>query len=117
MMNSSNTCEGIITTVTFVMLTVRLGIQQRTISELLFCIYNLYCIFVLYICMCIGFNHYYNTYDDLRIHYRKEHFLCEEEHCAEEKFTSVFRTDIDLKGELFHSSAIAISCQNSNRSF
>lgn len=48
--------------------------------------------------LCVGFNHYYNTYDDLRIHYRKEHFLCEEENCAEEKFTSVFRTDIDLKG-------------------
>lgn len=42
---------------------------------------------------------YYDTYDDLRIHFRKEHFLCEEEDCKEEKFTSVFRTEIDLKGE------------------
>jgi hypothetical protein len=40
-----------------------------------------------------------SSYDYLREHFRSEHFLCEEGGCAEEKFTSVFRTEIDLKGE------------------
>ncbi|KAG8306098.1 hypothetical protein J6590_055070 [Homalodisca vitripennis] len=37
------------------------------------------------------------SYDELRNHFRQEHYLCEEGECYEEKFTSVFRTDIDLK--------------------
>ena len=49
-------------------------------------------------CDADGYNQYYNTYEDLRVHFRCEHFLCEEEHCKDEKFTSVFRTEIDLKG-------------------
>ena len=30
-------------------------------------------------------------------HFRTEHYLCEEGSCVDEKFTPVFRTDIDLK--------------------
>ncbi|KOC65197.1 Zinc finger protein 598 [Habropoda laboriosa] len=55
--------------------------------------YHLYCHF----CDADGLHQYYNSYDYLRDHFRQEHFLCEEEMCVEEKFTSVFRTDIDLK--------------------
>jgi hypothetical protein len=45
---------------------------------------------------CVLFS---SSYDYLRQHFRSEHFLCEEGGCVEEKFTSVFRTEIDLKGE------------------
>ena len=54
---------------------------------------HLYCHF----CDADGLHQYYSSYDYLRDHFRQEHFLCEEGMCAEEKFTSVFRTDIDLK--------------------
>jgi hypothetical protein len=33
----------------------------------------------------------------MRHHFKAEHFLCEEDECAEEEFTAVFRTEIDLK--------------------
>lgn len=54
---------------------------------------HLYCHF----CDADGFHHYYNSYSDLRDHFRQEHYLCEEGTCLEEMFTGVFRTDIDLK--------------------
>lgn len=54
---------------------------------------HLYCHF----CDADGLHHYYSSYDYLRDHFRKEHYLCEEGPCAEEQFTSVFRSDIDLK--------------------
>ncbi|XP_046413290.1 E3 ubiquitin-protein ligase ZNF598 [Neodiprion fabricii] len=54
---------------------------------------HLYCHF----CDADGLHQYYSTYDYLRDHFRLEHFLCEEGPCAEEKFTCVFRSDIDLK--------------------
>ncbi|XP_043264776.1 E3 ubiquitin-protein ligase ZNF598 [Colletes gigas] len=54
---------------------------------------HLYCHF----CDADGLHQYYSSYDYLRDHFRQEHFLCEEGMCSEEKFTSVFRTDIDLK--------------------
>ncbi|KAK0098533.1 hypothetical protein PV326_006993 [Microctonus aethiopoides] len=54
---------------------------------------HLYCHF----CDADGLHQYYSSYDYLRDHFRQEHYLCEEGDCAEEKFTSVFRTDIDLK--------------------
>jgi len=44
-----------------------------------------------------GRQDYYCNYDDLRSHFRDDHFLCEEKECSLEKFTSVFRSDIDLK--------------------
>ncbi|XP_071444405.1 E3 ubiquitin-protein ligase ZNF598 [Hetaerina americana] len=53
--------------------------------------------FFCHFCDADGLHHYYSSYECLREHYRAEHYLCEEENCVEEKFTSVFRTDIDLK--------------------
>lgn len=48
-------------------------------------------------CDADGLNHYYCNYEDLRLHFREAHFLCEEGDCKEEKFTRVFRTDIDFR--------------------
>ena len=42
----------------------------------------------------------FRSYDYLREHFRSEHYLCEEGECKEEKFTSVFRSEIDMKGRL-----------------
>lgn len=38
------------------------------------------------------------NYDALRAHFQSEHYLCQEDECAQEEFTAVFRTEIDLKG-------------------
>ena len=38
-----------------------------------------------------------SAYEDLREHFRDAHFLCEEGECKDEKFTRVFRTDIDFR--------------------
>lgn len=54
---------------------------------------HLFCHF----CDADGFHQFYSSYDYLREHFRKEHYLCEEGACFDEKFTAVFRTDIDLK--------------------
>lgn len=40
---------------------------------------------------------YFRDYNYLRVHFRKDHFLCEEGDCANEQFTGAFRTEIDLK--------------------
>lgn len=40
---------------------------------------------------------YFRDYNYLRVHFRKDHYLCEEGDCANEQFTGAFRTDIDLK--------------------
>ncbi|XP_066292212.1 E3 ubiquitin-protein ligase ZNF598-like [Branchiostoma lanceolatum] len=50
-----------------------------------------------HVCDTNGSNQYYSDYDVLRNHFRDAHFLCEEDECREEKFTSVFSTNIDLK--------------------
>ena len=42
-------------------------------------------------------NQFYGTYLDLREHFRREHFLCEEGNCINEEFTSVFATKLDFK--------------------
>jgi len=52
-----------------------------------------------------------SSYDYLREHFRSEHFLCEEGGCVEEKFTSVFRTQIDLKGEYSKLLGLKYICQ------
>ncbi|KAF4529921.1 hypothetical protein B566_EDAN018058 [Ephemera danica] len=62
---------------------------------------HLFCHF----CDADGYHRYFGqfndfchrSYDYLREHFRNEHYLCEEGDCKEEKFTSVFRSDIDLK--------------------
>lgn len=51
-------------------------------------------------CDTDGHNYYFNEYPDLREHFLKEHFLCKEEDCVNEQFTSVFRTEIDLKAHV-----------------
>lgn len=56
--------------------------------------------FYCHFCDADGKHEFYNSYDDLRNHFLEEHYLCEEGDCKNEKFTSAFRTDIDLKGEL-----------------
>nr|SVE73398.1 EOG090X01BP [Daphnia atkinsoni] len=48
-------------------------------------------------CDADGLNQYYCNYEDLRKHFRDAHFLCEEGECKEEKFTRVFRTEIDIR--------------------
>ncbi|CAO1321783.1 unnamed protein product [Diamesa hyperborea] len=48
-------------------------------------------------CDADGINLFYANYGDMREHFKGEHYLCEEADCADEKFTAVFRTDIDLK--------------------
>ncbi|XP_067005745.2 E3 ubiquitin-protein ligase ZNF598 isoform X2 [Anabrus simplex] len=54
---------------------------------------HLFCHF----CDADGFHQYYSSYDFLREHFRADHYLCEEGGCVEEKFTSAFRSEIDLK--------------------
>ncbi|KAK1315610.1 hypothetical protein QJS10_CPA05g00125 [Acorus calamus] len=39
---------------------------------------------------------YYKNYDDLEIHFRREHFLCEDEACLAKKFI-VFQSEADMK--------------------
>ncbi|KAI8025737.1 E3 ubiquitin-protein ligase hel2 [Camellia lanceoleosa] len=39
---------------------------------------------------------YFKNYDDLEIHFRQEHFLCEDEACLEKKFI-VFATESEMK--------------------
>ncbi|RIA92445.1 hypothetical protein C1645_691711 [Glomus cerebriforme] len=50
-----------------------------------------------FICMRAGIrHHYYCDYNSLEQHFRKEHYLCQDQECLEKKFV-VFETDIDLK--------------------
>ncbi|XP_062014704.1 uncharacterized protein LOC133731320 [Rosa rugosa] len=39
---------------------------------------------------------YYKNYDDLELHFSRDHFLCEDESCLEKKFV-VFRSEAELK--------------------
>uniref|UniRef100_A0A5B7A2M4 RING-type E3 ubiquitin transferase n=1 Tax=Davidia involucrata TaxID=16924 RepID=A0A5B7A2M4_DAVIN len=39
---------------------------------------------------------YYKNYDDLEIHFRREHFLCEDEACLAKKFV-VFQSEAEMK--------------------
>lgn len=51
-------------------------------------------------CDTDGVNYFYSNYETLREHFKGEHFLCEEEECVDEQFTAVFRSEIDLRGNL-----------------
>ncbi|XP_050423230.1 E3 ubiquitin-protein ligase ZNF598 [Adelges cooleyi] len=53
--------------------------------------------FYCHFCDADGIQDYYMTYAWLRRHYYDKHYLCEEGNCANEQFTSVFRTAIDLQ--------------------
>ncbi|CAG0897715.1 unnamed protein product [Cyprideis torosa] len=48
-------------------------------------------------CEADGSNCFYSDYNELRAHFRSDHFLCEEGDCVNERFTSAFRSEIDLK--------------------
>ncbi|KAI1293597.1 putative E3 ubiquitin-protein ligase [Halotydeus destructor] len=48
-------------------------------------------------CDPLGLKQFYDTYDHLRDHFKHEHYLCEEGPCRDEKFTTVFKSDIDLQ--------------------
>ena len=41
--------------------------------------------------------YFYSDYNDLRGHFDRDHHLCKEPECEEQKFV-VFRTELDLKG-------------------
>ena len=57
--------------------------------------------FFCHFCDADGKQVYYDNYDKgLREHFKKEHYLCEEENCVNEQFTSAFRDEIDLKGNM-----------------
>lgn len=56
--------------------------------------HHLFCHF----CDADGKHQYYNQMEDLRKHFRDEHYLCEEGECQSMPLIAVFRTDIDLKG-------------------
>ncbi|KAJ8977097.1 hypothetical protein NQ317_003651 [Molorchus minor] len=57
---------------------------------------HLFCHF----CDADGKHQYYNDMEDLRRHFRDEHYLCEEGECKTSPLTAVFRTDIDLKAHI-----------------
>lgn len=48
-------------------------------------------------CDPMGLNMFYDEYKHLRVHFKEAHYLCEDGGCKEEKFTSVFATEIDLQ--------------------
>ena len=43
---------------------------------------------------------YYQNQEELRAHFKHEHFLCERGDCKNETFTSVFSSNIDLKAHI-----------------
>ena len=51
--------------------------------------------------------YFFSDYNKMRIHFRDEHFLCEEGGCINEQFTSAFRSEIDLKGKNMHDVRLA----------
>ena len=48
-------------------------------------------------CESDGKQDYYSTYHLLRNHFKQEHYLCVDGDCQQEKFTSVFRTKLDIQ--------------------
>lgn len=50
-----------------------------------------------HICENDGKQLYFVDYPDLKNHFGDDHYLCEEDMCKYEQFTSVFRSDIDLQ--------------------
>ena len=38
--------------------------------------------------------------EEMRDHFKTKHFLCEEDECADEQFTAVFRSEIDLRAHV-----------------
>lgn len=50
-----------------------------------------------HLCEKDGCQDYFPEYKELRQHFLGSHFLCEEDECLHEKYTSVFRTKIDFQ--------------------
>lgn len=67
--------------------------------------------FFCHFCDADGIHQYYNDYNDLRRHFRSDHYLCEEGGCQEERFTSVFRTKLDLQAHCTQNHAQGMSRQ------
>jgi len=67
-------------------------------------------------CDADGFQYFYSEYGDLSQHFDKDHFLCSEPQCEEQKFV-VFRTEIDLKGHRLerHSGALSKAASKETR--
>lgn len=53
-----------------------------------------------HICEKDGKQLYFHDYVNLRDHFRDEHYLCEEDMCKYEQYTSVFRSEIDLQAHI-----------------
>ncbi|KAH1025482.1 E3 ubiquitin-protein ligase ZNF598 [Dendroctonus ponderosae] len=51
-------------------------------------------------CDVDGKHQYYNSMEDLKRHFKDEHYLCEEGDCKTMPLTAVFRSDIDLKAHI-----------------
>lgn len=56
--------------------------------------------FYCHFCDAEGSYQFYGDYELLRAHFRDEHFLCSEGECINEKFTSVFRSEIEIKAHI-----------------
>lgn len=54
-----------------------------------------------------------SDYDNLREHFRVDHYLCEEGDCAHVQFTNAFRSDIDLQS---HRAQIHSKAQSKSQS-
>ena len=65
--------------------------------------------FSCHFCDADGKQDYYPDYSSLKVHFRKAHYLCEQGECYYEKFTSAFRTKIDLQVG-FTSCIACVSC-------
>lgn len=73
--------------------------------------------FYCFICDADGANCYYADYAALRVHFKADHFLCEDGDCAQEQFTAVFRSEIDLRAHIasVHSSGLSRQAARQNR--
>ncbi|KAK1830409.1 hypothetical protein QBC39DRAFT_353931 [Podospora conica] len=51
--------------------------------------------------------HYYRNYNELELHFKSDHFICNDKQCMEKKFV-VFESEVDLKGHQLteHSSSL-----------
>jgi len=73
--------------------------------------------FFCHFCDADGSQVYYENYPELQDHFREDHFLCEEGSCKDEKFTSAFRSEIDLKAHISdrHSGVMSKAAAKQNR--
>lgn len=53
-----------------------------------------------HLCDADGNNIFFGAINEMRDHFKSEHFLCEEDECVDEHISAVFRTEIDLKAHV-----------------